>query len=250
MVTPHFPGASSVPHPPHSLFRSCPKNKLQKLPLSLHPLSAPFSPTKGQLCPLPPLLLQLTNNSSRQSDIQLAVFCGWQKFSIQILHQWQLIFLPSNFYSNQVPNSYPYNFNPNNYNFVQKDVHNPQNIHKPNEVIAKSNNTNAHNVSNQEHHLSNQDQDSEAHIHPHLHEHHQVLYPNNLATHMMAVKVSWYRATRSVIEISAAIFLIMGTVIFMTGFLKLLWARTALTSIQAGSYMIGSFLTISSATLG
>lgn len=134
--------------------------------------------------------------------------------------------------------------NPTNYlNSNQHNLFHHQNQSQSNQNQNQSN-------QNRSNHSHDQSEHHSAHVHPHYHEHHQILYPNNLATHMMAVKVSWYRATRSVIEISGAIFLMMGTAVFMTGFLKLLWARSALTSIQAGSYMIGSFLTISSATLG
>ena len=136
--------------------------------------------------------------------------------------------------------SFSRGMNPTNY--FNSNQHNLFHHHNHNENQSNQNKS-SHAHDNQSEHRS-------AHVHPHYHEHHQILYPNNLATHMMAVKISWYRATRSVIETSGAIFLTMGTVVFMTGLLKLLWARSALTSVQAGSYMIGSFLTISSATLG
>lgn len=46
---------------------------------------------------------------------------------------------------------------------------------------------------------------------------------------VMATKFSWYKAARSIIEAASVVYFIIGSFVFLTGLLKLLWAQTALT---------------------
>lgn len=66
----------------------------------------------------------------------------------------------------------------------------------------------------------------------------------------MPIKLSWYKATRTILEAASVIYFIIGAFVFLAGLLRLLWAQTAITSIQAGSYMIAAFIAIATAVMG
>ena len=63
-------------------------------------------------------------------------------------------------------------------------------------------------------------------------------------------EISWYRICRNLIRFSTLIYLGIGIFILLVGILKLLWATTAVTSIDGGCIMIASFIMICISLLG
>lgn len=66
----------------------------------------------------------------------------------------------------------------------------------------------------------------------------------------MTIKLSWYKATKTIVEAASVIYFIIGTFVFLVGLLKLFWAQSASTSVNAGSYMVGAFVAIGTALMG
>lgn len=63
-------------------------------------------------------------------------------------------------------------------------------------------------------------------------------------------EISWYRICRNLIRFATLTYLGIGFFIVLVGVIKLLWATTAITSIDAGCIMIASFVLLSTSTMG